>query len=73
MQLLQDGNPTNRGEETHRPCSHERAANTAEEQLLLIIVRVQEALKFVLWLDGCCRMLSNQDYIEGGTGWNGGY
>jgi len=71
--LLQDGNPTNRGEETHRPCSHERAANTAEEQLLLIIVRVQGALKFGLWLDGCRRMLSNQDYIGGDTEWNGGY
>jgi hypothetical protein len=35
--LLQDGNPTNLGEKTHRPCSHERAANTAEKQLLLLI------------------------------------
>jgi hypothetical protein len=35
--LLQDGNPTQRGEKTHRPRSHERAANTAEEQLLLVI------------------------------------
>jgi hypothetical protein len=44
--LLQDGNPTNGGEETHSPCSHERTANTAEEQLLLIIVRAHRALKF---------------------------
>jgi len=73
VRLLQDGNPTNRGEETHRPCSHERAANTAEEQLLLIVVRAQGALKFDLWLDGCRRMLSNQDYIGGDTEWNGGY
>jgi len=35
--LPQDGNPTERGEKTHRPRSHERAANTAEEQLLLVI------------------------------------
>ncbi|KAL6624632.1 hypothetical protein ACP70R_031953 [Stipagrostis hirtigluma subsp. patula] len=26
-----DGNPTNRGEKANRPCSHGRAANTAEE------------------------------------------
>ena len=35
--LPQDGSPTQRGEKTHRPRSHERAANTAEEQLLLVI------------------------------------
>nr|CAB3459884.1 unnamed protein product [Digitaria exilis] len=33
-----DGNPTERGEKAHCPRSHERAANTAEEQLLLVIV-----------------------------------
>ncbi|OEL16396.1 Ras-related protein RABD2c [Dichanthelium oligosanthes] len=32
-----DGNPAKRGEKTHRPRSHERPADTAKEQLLLVI------------------------------------
>ncbi|KAL6865149.1 hypothetical protein ACP4OV_016300 [Aristida adscensionis] len=49
-----DGNPTNRGEKANRPCSHERAANTAEEQLLLLMrlnnkVPLIPAMALVQW------------------------
>jgi hypothetical protein len=62
--LLQVGNPTNLGEKTHRPCSHERAANTAEKQLLLLIGLVHTIMTLFEWL----RCLEDSSTIGEGTG-----